>query len=211
MAVNAEEICNKALTRLGIKQLIGVLATDVAAGMEEAVICNMYYTFARDTVLAEFAYMFAQVRKTLVASAEAPWDGWGYAYDPPTSPVVLSPVAVVPPGYAMRGHDRDGNNPYAMVHSGVTDGQLILTDLPAAVMYYVTRITDTTKFPVEFEDAVAWRLAMEISMPLNADIKKASWAKAMYADKVKGAQSATLNNFQSEDAMPEAESVSARS
>jgi hypothetical protein len=163
MAASVEEICNKALSRLGIKQ-------------------------------------------------KTAWDGWGYIYDLPTSPVVLMPIAVVAPGYAMRGHDRSSGSPYTIAHTSKSgDAQIILSDLPSAVLYYTTRITDMTVFPLEFEDALTFRLAMEIAMPLNADPRRAEYAAKKYADRMKDAMAGAWNGYQNEDDMPDAEAVQARS
>jgi hypothetical protein len=212
MAATVEEICNKALSRLGIKQKIINLTTEVAAGVVEAVECSNNYANARDYVTAAFAWPFATVKATLViAVGEAAWDGWKYIFTLPTSPIVLMPIAVVPPGYAYRAQDRVAGSPYMIVKSSMTDVQVILTDLPNAVLYYTTRITDMTKFPLEFEDAIAYRLAMEIAMPLNADPRRAEYAAKKYADRVKDAQSGAWNGYASEDDMPDAEFIQDRS
>ena len=212
MAASVEVICNKALSRLGIRQRITTLATDAANGMAEAVACNDWYATARDLVLADFDWPFARVKADLsAATGEAAWDGWAYIHVLPSSPVLVSPLFLLPKGVPPRKLTSSMREPFQIVKSSQNDSMIVLSDQPTPTLYYTAQITDTTKFAVDFEDAVVWRLAMEICVPLNADMKKGDYARQRYEKSVADVIAGVWNSYQSEDEEPEGESITARS
>jgi hypothetical protein len=57
---------------------------------------------------------------------------------------------------------------------------VILTDLEAATLIYTHKVTNPLVFDPLFVQALAWRLAGELSMPLTRDSKRMEAAYQMY-------------------------------
>lgn len=227
MAKNEATICNKALARLGIKVYIDDLETDQT---EEAETANVFYEDVRDACLALHEWPFAMRRVTLAQDGgEAKRDGWLYVFKYPSDCLVarsICPVATVnDPTYddlygrqsssLMNAYRRsirsDQRIPYAIEAAMVpdSDGKVILCDLPAPVLFYTSRITDTAQFPPLFTSALAWKLAEEMALPLTQDRNKMLLAREEFKTTVQEALAVALNE-QQEDPEPTTESIAVR-
>lgn len=222
MATSAAEICNKALARIGVKIYIDDLVSDQT---QEAETCNIFYEDARDSLLAEFPWAFAKRRAVLALTAETR-SGWVYAFAMPSdcirplyiypsslesvevaasNPDVLSGVWVNP-----RTPRADQRIPYDIEASASADSQLILCDYQTPELVYVSRITDVTKFPFLFSDALSWLLASELALPLTAKQGLEAQMRQRFYQILEQARAQSLESVQ-EDVAPDSEFISVRS
>lgn len=123
--------------------------------------CRRFWPIARDAALAEAAWPFARRVAPVAGYAPAPHP-WSHAYLYPTDAVGI--VSIVDPA------GLDIATPFEI--GGVTtphgyDTTLILTAQELAWIVYTRRVEDVTRYPPLFVDAVAWRLAWEIAVPLS--------------------------------------------
>lgn len=194
------EICNIALSRLGNSRSINSLTEQ----SKEAGVCSLHYEPARNAVLSDFDWNFATKRVALADTGTPPPD-WQYAYRYPTDCMRIT--ALMLPG--MR-------NPPARLRvqyeTGVDDagtGKLIFTDQPEAWLKYVGLVTDPNVFDALFRDAMSWRMAADMAMPLTAGPQLAQNALTMYAQVIRSAGSRSMNESQ-EPQEPESEFTCAR-
>jgi len=79
------------------------------------------------------------------------------------------------------------------------NGRVILTNQPQAWLLYVRRITDPTMFDAIFSDALAWRLAAEIAMPITGNANLGTAAQNRYTQVIASAGAHSMNEAQEED------------
>lgn len=165
MAASNIVICNLALLKIGAQKISAL--TDNTA---EADACEFFYARTLQAILQEYDWPFATVAADLGAATETEVSGWSYEYDLPAD--CLRPIRL-----EEEGEDGSGNDGPA----GIDDlekyeirGTKLLTDLEDAWLIYVQDFTDTTAFPLAFEDALVHKLASELAMPLtgNPDIAR---------------------------------------
>ena len=145
---SAVDICNLALAHLGDRANLSSLAEH----------CTRFYPVARDSLLEMHAWNFATRRAQLALLAEDIDTAWTYAYAAPTA--VLTYAAVLAEG----AKDEDGQ-PF-VVETLSTGLAVVYTDVENAVLLYVARVTDTTKFSPLFVDALSWLLASYLAGPV---------------------------------------------
>ena len=148
------DICNTALSLLGCRADIASISP--VEGGRFAEVCAREYPIARNLVLEAHDWSFA-CRRANLAVLRTDLFGWQFGYVRPADAVSI--VAVVPED------DRYFEHPHEFIveadqESGVS---LILTDLPGAVCRYLARVTNTSLFPEQFCQAVAFKLAMRLS------------------------------------------------
>ncbi|WP_105618506.1 hypothetical protein [Cronobacter sakazakii] len=194
------EICNLALSNIGSSRSINSLDEK----SKEADVCNLHFEACRDAVLADAEWNFATKRIALADTGIAPPD-WTYAYAYPTD--CLRIIEIMIPGVryptaAMRINYETGVN-----DSGT--GKLIYTDQQEARLKYVARITDVNMFDPLFQDALAWRLAAAINMPVTGDANLTRFCLQMYQSVILSAGSHSMNESQ-EPQSPDSEFTTAR-
>lgn len=150
------DICNLALARLGDEA--NVSSIDPPEGSAQAEHCARFYSIARDTLLESHAWRFS-TRRDVLAALVANTSGWRFAYAMPAD--YLRALAVLPSD--AKGHE--STEPF-IVEMGEDGAGVILTDQPDATLRYVARVTDTTRFPPLFVDALAWLLASHLAGPV---------------------------------------------
>jgi hypothetical protein len=145
-------ICKLALTNIG-KDTINDLSEPTA----EARACNLFYDQVRDTLLQSYPWRFAGGRKSL-AEISNDRSEWSHAY---TRPADCLKILWVEPEGGRRGvlypHDAE-------------DGK-IYCNLSPAYLRYTKRLTDPTRYPPLFIEALSWHLAVRLAMPLTRDPK----------------------------------------
>ena len=136
------EICNLALARLG--DAATVVSIDPPEGSAQAEHCAMFYPMARDTLLAQHPWGFAQ-RRVRPARLAA-----GYLLPDDC-------LCVNDTGRAKGWHVEN------------SDGHVLLAaDFEIQEIRYTARIKDATRFPPLFVSALGWQLA---SMMAGAVLK----------------------------------------
>lgn len=172
MATTEVELCNLALFR--------VRATEIGDLNEQSINaekCRVLYSQVRDYVLSDgIAWGFAKKTRALSLTGVTP-EEWTYEYDYPNDALVL--LYIVKPGVS-GVVSQSGINltdvemehiPYEILEKS-GGGTSIGTNYADAKAAYIKSVTDVRQFPPLFEDAVAWRLAYELAVPLGGDSTK---------------------------------------
>lgn len=185
------EICNIALSRLGISRSINALTEQ----SKEAGACSLHYAPARDAVLSDFPWNFATKRVALADLNDPPSD-WRYAYRYPTDCMRL--IEIMTPG--TRTPTARQRIEYATGSDSDGTGKLIYTDEPNAWVKYVGKVVDTNMFDAIFRDALAWRMAGEMAMQLTGNGNLGQYAMQMYGQVLLGSASRSME--ESQEAQP---------
>lgn len=181
------EICNRALSNIGNSRSINSL--DEAS--KEAGQCSLHFDACRDAALADFDWNFATKRVAL-ADTNAPPPDWQYAYQYPTDCMRITEIML--PG--IRNPTAAMRVPYVTGSDAAGTGKLIYTDQPEAWLKYVGRVTDVNMFDAIFIEALSWRLAAAINMPLTGSADLGNNALSMYNRVILSAGSHSLNESQ---------------
>jgi len=216
-------IWNLALSHVGE----GTIVSDPDEATTVARVCRRSWEQARDATLAEHPWLWARRLVTLAAHDTVP-DPWPYAYILP--PDVITILAVNPtwiggwtnsPDYwwvDSTGAIYSGsaaasamlpNVRWEMGGSTDEDGletQLILCETTLGSITYTRRVENPQVYPPLFVDAVGFRLAWDICIPLSrsSEIRTLMWQ--LYQQRL--GQAAVMDARQRRDrAMPDAESV----
>lgn len=174
------DLCNTALSHIGdVAQVSTINPPD---GSAQAAKCQVFYPIARDALLEMHDWGFATRRATLALASSNPSSTWLYAYAQPAD--MLNPLAVldmaaaddtavglVPYGQwqetPLPGGGVNGYTPQPFVVEIAADGtELILTNQVNAVLRYVARVTDTTRFSPLFNMTLGWSLASMLAGPI---------------------------------------------
>lgn len=159
MPITQVQICNMALTHIGIKQLISAITDD----NEEANMCELYWDTALQNALNEGDWAFARQRVDLVEAAGTAPDPWKYQY--------VEPVSLV---RALRIDDERATRlpedrvPFAR-ETSAAGVKLFYCDVVDAVLIYTYEQTDVSKFSPPFVIYMSWMLAALICEPLTGD------------------------------------------
>lgn len=175
------EICNIALTRIGSTRTINSFDEKT----KEADLCRSFYIHSRDSLLSMFMWSFATRLKSL-AMINVKYSGWNYTYRYPSECLRVLRIT--------------GTSKYQLPSDSITyevfsdeNGRLILTDEPEAEISYVAIVDDSSKFDPLFTDALAWKLAAELALPLAAHVDLSSNASNQYEMALERAKSKTMN------------------
>lgn len=155
-------ICNLALANIAKKDINSL--TEASA---EARACNRFYEVTRDILLQAYPWRFAGKTQSLAQLTNDKPGAWAYAYRRPTD---CLKVRWIRPEYSLtdpcpQSLQDEISNPYEI------EGEMIYCNLSPAFLRYTFRLTDPTKFPPLFVEALAWHLAVRIAMPLTRDPK----------------------------------------
>lgn len=161
------DICNLALAHLGDNATVASI--DPPEGSAQAEHCARFYPMARDALLELHSWKFATRRATL-AQLENAWAQWDYAYAKPAD--CLRVIGVIPADMSddllVEGVEQTQN---FTVEIGDSLNEVILTDQADAVVRYIARQTDASKFPPLFIMALAHQLAAMMAGPvLKGDV-----------------------------------------
>lgn len=116
------------------------------------------WDIALEATLAAHPWNFAIKRALLPALVDAPAFGYAYQYQRPTGLLRLVEIADIDVWEECRG----APPPYQY------EGDKILTNLGAPLaLRYVARIDDTGLYSPQFVDALTYRLAQEIALPMT--------------------------------------------
>lgn len=197
-------ICNKALSRIGIDQLIESLNDPNSRARQ----CLLHYAETRDEVLEDFPWNFAQKVSALAVVSGVTVPGWQYVYRYPSD--CLRAQVITDEGgaripllasfwtYDVWDYDnlfpQQNRIPFRVMADPATDGaRIIVTDIPDAYMWYTQRVTSPNQFSTLFRSALSWRLAAEISLGVKADPRMHQNAMDKYAWSVSQGQAHSLN------------------
>ena len=194
------EICNIALSRVAQTQP-NVSFTERSKAAE---LCSVFYAPMRELVLAEFPWPFAESIVNL-ADIGSPAPGWAFRYRYPAD--CLKVREIIEPGQR-RPRSADMQIPFSIGFD--SGGRVIHTDQPEAGVRFTFRVQDPTFFDPLFVDALAWRLAMELALPLSSKAELQTFAAQQYQIALTNAEASAFNESQ-DDPEPESEFISVRS
>lgn len=200
------EICNLALSNIGISQFIA----DVDAPSEksnEAIVCRRWYDMSLNFALEDFDWNFARRRLLLAEVSITPPTTWAKVYSYPSDCAAARAIEV--PG--VRTPYAEQRIPFEVAAESASTGdyKVIYTNLVAAVLVYTKRITDAGLFDAQFTIALSWLLAANIAMPLTVNAKLAAQATSNYQAAKLTAFARHLNESQ-EDPEPASETERSR-
>lgn len=169
------EICNLALSRIGA----GATISDLSEESQEAFHCNLVYASARDAVLRDFPWSFAKKYKKL-SVATTSLGKWSYAYTYPNDALSVRSI--------LQADDAADPIKFEIALKDDNVSKVILTNQENAELVYTAKVTDATLFDALFIQALSWRIASEVAMPLTRDANAMQSAYQMYQSIVADAQ-----------------------
>lgn len=170
MASVETDICNLALARVRGNE-IGSLDESTV----EAEKCRIFYPQARDSVLSlnEVSWPFAKKTAALALQVETPAE-WCYGYAYPVD--CLKALYIIPEiqDSIPRSMPSQGTRELPIINfeilSGEPDGNRIIgTNKEDAVLAYIKKVTDVRLFGSLCVETIAWKLAMDLAIPLGGD------------------------------------------
>jgi hypothetical protein len=143
------DIINLALLRLGCDTIAAIYPTEQS---KEARFGTFFFEPAKKAVLRSFPWSCATVVAELTA-LETAQTGFDYAYQLPTD--CLRAIKLVP----------ESDTYFFEIRN---DGVLV-TNVPDAVLKYVKDVDDTTEFDDQFVEALSYRLAADMALPVTGN------------------------------------------
>lgn len=188
MAASETEICNTALSHLGLGKEIAALETERSA---EASACRRFYDLIRDTTLRDAPWPFATRFADLALVAEDPVDEWSYSYRVPANCLSFRKVLS-----GLEVDTRDTRVKYRIVSDDA--GSLIYTNEENARCEYTILIEDPIRYPADFTLALSLRLAAAIAPRITAGdpFKMGERAMRLYQFEISKAQAQAANEEQ---------------
>lgn len=170
------DICNAALVKIGQDIPISAITEQTKA----ARVFNRVWTRCLEMVLSERTWPFAVKAVALALVDEAPPPGWSLRYARPADCISAKMVCDeggVRTGITITCTPQSDTGFMAPLVSPVPfdtiygeQGTSIVTDLDDAYLIYVSRVTDTSRFPPPFVEALTSRLAMEAAPSLAGEL-----------------------------------------
>lgn len=205
--MNQVELCNLALGRIGVgaSNPIQSLTTDTS---EEARACARVFAPAMQQVLRAPGADWAFCRKARAlepVSQTVP--GWAYVYAYPVDCLriqALSDSQTDPFRTAVRAQ----RIAYKLMAATSGEAVVIATDQPDAWAWYTRDATNPHFGDALFQDALAWRIAMEVALGLKADPRLATFARESYSFVLSQA-GASAANEEVDDGVPMTETEQA--
>lgn len=203
---------NLALGRVGSNEAVGA-PTDKSV---HARTCARFYDHCRRTVLRAFPWNFAFASVAL-AELLPNMPGYDIMYSYPANAVRVLAVcdaAGIRPLWTIWSDPRwrwSNSNPVAwqvpfrIALRPDNSARVIVTDLGSAFALYTADVENTGAMSDDFQDVLAWRLAMEIGGPLKCSKELVDGAEQRYRLWASHAQATSLNESRSD---PEADSES---
>jgi hypothetical protein len=184
------DICKLALGH--VYNSAEVTSIDPPDGTAEADHCASYYPIARDECLEGHTWSFATVRTYLAQLASNPMeDIWAYAYQLPNQ--MIRPLAILLP------ESTDDSQAKPFLQETLPDGSgVIYTNVEDAILKYIYRQEDPTKFTPLFTIGLSFKLGAYLAGPiakdpkLKAGLEQIAQAKLVYAASFNKAQKVDL-------------------
>lgn len=151
------EICNMALSHLGVGKVIANIETEQS---EEATACRVFYDVALGAILRDFSWPFATKIESLALIDTDPNDEWSYSYRYPSSCVRFRKIQS-----GSRNDSRQSEVSYKVAKDN--SGQIILTDQENAVCEYTEYVSDPAFYPYDFQLTLSSFLASLIAPRLT--------------------------------------------
>lgn len=198
---SSTEICNLALSHLGIAKPIANLTTEQS---QEATACRVFYDITRDAVLKDYPWPFCTRVEALALVESDPNEEWKFSYRYPSNCLTVRKILS-----GIRNETSSERTPYKIASD--SQGLLIFCDTEEAQMEYTIRLTDSNLYSSDFIFAFSFRLASYLAPRLTAGdpFKLADRMLKMYLAEM---SKATANAFNEEqrDSNPDPELIQER-
>ena len=181
------EICNLALSRLGIRRYI----TAITDSSVEAQACDLHWQPTLERLLSRADWKYARKRAALASTGTPPVE-WGYSFAMPTD--YVKDLHIVD---GLRVRDARKRIKYDMETDG-TD-RLIYCDEEEPTFVYIADLGDPTKYPAVFASALGWALALELLEPLVNDSKRQQRIEMKAHREITSAIASTFNEGEPEN------------
>lgn len=178
---NSVEIAN-----LGLSQVKGGFIESLTEDSREAQICNRIYEICRDAALADVAPQWARKQVALAVLTEEV-NGFDYVYAYPND--CLDAIAI----YNEASTAAIDRLDFEMGVSADGNTKLILTQYEEAELIYTAKVTNTALYDLLFVEALAWKMASYLAIPLKGDDKLQVSAAQAYTLAVARAKAKTKN------------------
>lgn len=187
------DVFNMALGHVGISSTVA----DELERSPERVICSRYFDTCRDALLSykDMRWRFATARVTL-ADLGDPQLGWAFRYRYPNDAVNALEIV----GGTGRVETIEMTPKFEIQWE--TDGRVILTDIEEAVLLYTKRVEEVERWPSSFVEAMAYRLASMIVMPLKNDTGMRNDLLTLAEQFAQIAMAASLNEGEPDNPLP---------
>lgn len=165
------EICNVAITRVGGNRIDDL---ELSNDQEEAIYCRALYDVALEATLEAYDWSFATGRIKLALLGTGIYQGWTYAYKYPNKCVRARSIWNPAIGMAQLQSDPQrfaeaDKIPFEVASNTNLDDRVILTEQETAVLIFTAKISNPNLFSASFVDALGWRLASDLAVPINGD------------------------------------------
>lgn len=161
-------ICNRALSLAGITKRI----TSFDEETIEAKQCKMHFEALRDGMLQEHVWRFATKHAPLALTDET-HPNWLYVYQYPSDCLRLTRVFSAS-GADMKGqewllsnYERTASRLHTFELYSMDSSRVVLCNIECAYGEYVSKAIDPLQYPPLFAEALVWRIAMELAVPLS--------------------------------------------
>ena len=197
-------ICNVALSRIGIRQPIA----NIDENSETASICKLFFEQSLSLMFRERDWPFAQRQVDLALVSTNPTPSWSYSYRYPANFISIvdvrsgsstGSIALPSNAYNLIVTDpalRHNKSPFTI--SSDVSGRLIYSNQASAIATGSYYIDDVLQFDPVFADALAWKLAYEIAIPLTRDSAMRDMARTEYENAVSTAFANSLEESYTE-------------
>lgn len=146
------ELINRALSKIGQRPI-----SSASEESPQAKAAMLVYDSVRREVLQSYSWAFAVRTEKLALLSSVPLD---FKFSFALPPDCLRAIRVTAPP-SFRCQEGDGGRTFAV------RGNEVLTDLPAAVLEYVSDVTDERLFDPRFCESFVLKLASELAIPLG--------------------------------------------
>lgn len=187
------DVYNMALGMIGVSSTVA----DELERSPERVICSRYWDTCRDALFSykDMNWGFASALVVL-ADLGSPPDGWGFRYRYPNDcinaiEIFEESVRTVPVSLRSK---------FEVAYEA--DGRVILCDIPEASLKYTKRVDEVERWPAYFVEAMAYRLASMIVMPLKNDAGNRNGLIQLAEQFAQIAMSASLNEGEPDGPFP---------
>ena len=194
-------ICNMALGHIRAQSPVDQI-TSIDEVSNEAQACNLYYDQVLEELLTSHPWTFAAKTAELAAHADDPPADWGYRYALPAD--CLRTRAVTTSSVTSQ------TDPirYMLELNDAGTAQTLLCDIDDAWLRYTSSDVDEALFSPMFTAALAWRLAMEICIPLTGMTELLSYCQNGFTSSF---NRATTINYNQQTTKAPLDSISIRS
>lgn len=208
-------IANLCLGRLKVGQVIA----DLDEESTPAQTCARFFDQCRQEVLRAYPWGCSLRAEALALVAGETFPGWQYVYQYPSNCLMVRCVA--DEGGMRQYHSLlsscrwddaaafNRRQPWKTALKSDSSSQIILSDVPNAWAFLTDDLDNVVVFPADLASSLAWRLAMEVGGPLQADTASVDRAAQWYGASISMAAAQSMNESK-DDPIPDSPSIQCR-